>query len=43
MPSKDRRRMERDDWILMRVATVALVLVGSAFIVMILVIIATHI
>jgi hypothetical protein len=42
MPSKDRQRMLRDDWILMRVATVVLVLVGSAFIVMILVIIAMH-
>jgi hypothetical protein len=42
MPSKDRQRLLRDDWILMRVATVVLVLVATAFMVMIVVIIATH-
>jgi hypothetical protein len=42
MPSKDRQRLLRDDWILMRVTTVVLVLVATAFMVMIFVIIAMH-
>jgi hypothetical protein len=42
MPSKDRQRLLRDDWILMRVATVVLVLAAAAFMVIIFVIIATH-
>ena len=43
LPSKDRRRMARQDWALMRIATVVLVLAAAAFMVIILVIIATHI
>jgi hypothetical protein len=43
MRSKDRQRLLRDDWILMRVTTVVLVLVATAFMVMIFVIIAMHI
>jgi hypothetical protein len=43
MPSKDRRRMARQDWVLMRATTVVLVLAATAFVVIILVIIATHI
>jgi hypothetical protein len=42
-PSKDRQRLLRDDWILMRVASVVLVLAAAAFMVIIFVIIATHI
>jgi hypothetical protein len=41
--SKERRRLLRDDWILMRVTLVVLVLVATAFMVMIFVLIATHI
>jgi hypothetical protein len=43
MPSKDRQRMAREDWVLMRVTTVVLVLAATAFMVFIFVIIATHI
>jgi len=42
MPSKERRRMARQDWVLMRVTTVVLVLAAAAFMVIIFVIIATH-
>jgi hypothetical protein len=42
MASKDRRRMARQDWVLMRVTTVVLVLAAAAFMVIIFVIIATH-
>jgi hypothetical protein len=42
MRSKDRQRMARQDWVLMRVATVVLVLAAAAFMVAIFVIIATH-
>jgi hypothetical protein len=43
MSPKDRRRMARQDWVLMRFATVVLVIVAAAFIVISLVLIATHI
>ena len=39
---KDRQREAREDWILMRVATVVLTLVVVAFVVIMLVIIARH-
>ena len=42
LPSKDRRRQARQDWVLMRVATVVLILVAAAFIVIMFLIIATH-
>jgi hypothetical protein len=42
MPSKDRQRLLRDDWILMRVTTVVLALAAAAFMVIIVVIIVTH-
>jgi succinate dehydrogenase hydrophobic anchor subunit len=42
MRSKDRQRLLRDDWILMRVTLVVLVLVATAFMVMVVVLIATH-
>jgi hypothetical protein len=42
MPAKDRQRLARRDWILMRVATVVLILVAAAFMVIILMLIATH-
>lgn len=42
MPSKVRKRMARQDWVLMRVATVVLVLVAVAFMVIMFLIIATH-
>jgi hypothetical protein len=42
MPLKDRQRMARQDWILMRVSTVVLVLAAAAFMVIIVVIIATR-
>jgi hypothetical protein len=42
MPSKDRQRQARQDWLLMRVATVVLVLVAVAFMVIMFLIIATH-
>jgi hypothetical protein len=43
LPLKDRQRMAREDWVLMRVATVVLALAAAAFMVIILVIIATHV
>jgi succinate dehydrogenase hydrophobic anchor subunit len=39
---KDRQRQARQDWVLMRVATVVLALVAVAFMVIMLLIIATH-
>jgi hypothetical protein len=42
MPLKDRQRMAREDYVLMRVTTVVLVLLAAAFMVIIFVIIATH-
>jgi succinate dehydrogenase hydrophobic anchor subunit len=42
MPSKDRQRQAREDWVLMRVATAVLILVAVAFMVIIFLIIATH-
>ena len=43
IPLKDRQRKAREDWVLMRFATVVLVLAAAAFMVIIFVIIATHI
>jgi hypothetical protein len=43
IPWKDRQREAREDWVLMRVATVVLVFAAAAFMVIMLVIIATHI
>jgi hypothetical protein len=42
IPLKDRQRQARQDWALMRVATVVLVLAAVAFIVIMFLIIATH-
>jgi hypothetical protein len=42
MPLKYRQRKARQDWVLMRIATVVLILAGVAFLVIILVIIATY-
>jgi len=42
IPPKDRQRQARQDWVLMRVATVILILVAVAFMVIIVLIIATH-
>ena len=42
IPLKDRQRQARQDWVLMRVATVVLILVAAAFMVIMVVIIATH-
>ena len=42
IPSKDRQRQARQDWVLMRVATVVLILVAVAFMVIMLLFIATH-
>ena len=42
MPSKDRQRQARQDWVLMRVATVVLILVAAAFMVIMILIIATQ-
>ena len=42
IPLKDRQRQARQDWILMCVATVVLILVAVAFMVIMLLIIATH-
>jgi hypothetical protein len=42
MPSKDRQRMARQDWLLMRVATVVLILVATVFMVIMFLIIAIH-
>lgn len=43
LPLRERQREAREDWILMRVTSVILVLAASAFMVIIFVIIATHI
>jgi hypothetical protein len=43
MRSKDRQRLLRQDWVLMRFTTAVLVLAAAAFLVIISVIIATHI
>ena len=42
IPPKDRQRQARQDWVLMRVATVVLALVAVAFMVIMFLIIATH-
>jgi hypothetical protein len=42
MPLKDRQRQAREDWLLMRVVTVVLILVAVAFIAIMFLIIATH-
>jgi hypothetical protein len=42
IPFKERQREAREDWVLMRVATVVLALVAVAFMVIMLLIIATH-
>jgi len=42
LPLKDRQRQARQEWILMRVATVVLVLTAAAVLVIISLIIATH-
>ena len=42
MSLKDRQRKARQDWLLMRIATVVVALVAAAFMVIMLLIIATH-
>jgi hypothetical protein len=42
MPAKDRQRKAREDWVLMRVATVVLVLTATAFMAIMFLIIAMH-
>ncbi len=42
IPLKDRQRQARQDWILMRVATIVLILVAVAGMVIMIMIIATH-
>ena len=42
IPLKDRQRQARQEWVLMRVATVVLILVAVAFMVIMFLIIATH-
>ena len=42
IPLKDRRRQARQDWVLMRVATVVLALAAAAFMVIMFLIIAIH-
>jgi hypothetical protein len=42
MPSKELLRKARQDWVLEHVATVVLILAAGAFMVMLLVFIATH-
>jgi hypothetical protein len=42
IPLKERQRQARQDWLLMRVATVVLVLAAVAFMVIMVLIIATH-
>jgi hypothetical protein len=42
LPLKDRQRKAREDWALMRVTTVILVLTAAAFIVIIFLMIALH-
>jgi hypothetical protein len=39
---KDRQRQARQEWILMRIATVALALVAAAFVVIMVLIVAIH-
>ena len=43
IPLKEQQRRARRDWLIMRVATVVLVLAAAAFMVIIFVLIATHI
>jgi hypothetical protein len=43
IPLKDQQRKAREDWVLMRVTTVVLALAAAAFMVIMLMIIATHI
>jgi hypothetical protein len=43
IPLKERQRESRQQWLLMRVATVVLVAVVAAFLVLLVVLIATHI
>jgi hypothetical protein len=43
VPLKEQQRRARRDWVLMRVSTIAMVLVTAAFVVLICVLIATHI
>jgi len=42
IPLKDRQRQARQDWVLMRVATVVLIIAAVAFMVIMILIIATH-
>jgi hypothetical protein len=42
MPPKERQRQARQEWVLMRVATVVLALVAAAFIVIMVMIIVTR-
>jgi hypothetical protein len=42
LPLKDQQRQARQDWVLMRVATVVLILTAAAVLVIISLIIATH-
>ena len=42
IPLKDRQRQARQDWLLMRVATVVLIIAAVAFMVIMILIIATH-
>jgi hypothetical protein len=42
IPPRDRQRQARQDWVLMRVATVVLILVAVAFMVIMVALIATH-
>ena len=42
IPLKSRQRQARQEWVLMRVATVVLILVAAAFMVIMLLFIATH-
>jgi hypothetical protein len=42
MPKKDRQRQARQDWLLMRIATIALILAAVSFIVIMFLLIATH-
>ena len=42
IPLKDRQRQARQDWILMRVATIVLILAAVAFMVIMTMIIAAH-
>jgi hypothetical protein len=42
IPVKERKRQAREDWVLMRVATVVLILVFAAFLVIMLLMLVTH-